>query len=61
MSEGVEKGWLLSQYGSLRGRDWRDTFHGGFSGFRQQLFDAPKRGLLFPPLQTSVLKEEQRR
>jgi hypothetical protein len=26
MSEGVEKGWLLSQCGSLRGRDWRDTF-----------------------------------
>ena len=35
MSEGVEKGWLLSQYGSLRGRDWPDTFHSGFSGFRQ--------------------------
>ena len=38
MSEGLEKGWLLSQYGSLRGRDWRDTFQGGFPGFRQQLF-----------------------
>lgn len=25
MSEGVEKGWLLSQCCSLRGRDWRDT------------------------------------
>ena len=26
MNEGVEKGWLLSQCGSLRGRDWCDTF-----------------------------------